>query len=426
MSSRFKLSFRSNGGGGGGSQAEAGTTSSSSPPFAAGSVGSTAGAYSGNGGGGVGGDAPSTSMMNAGGSWSAAGGRTLDGRPMTAASAGDGQATDDREIGYAAFGAADGSATAAAASPHTLVDSDAPLFGLENFGNTCYANSVLQVLYHCPPFRRLAEAYPNPTPASIPLGPDAAALAHAANGGESRASDAGFQWGSSSVSSAMTTPTGMMDGAAAATPPTPTPAPTATSKPNGSSSRWSMMGRKNSSNLLEKSAPAAAAATTPPPLARTNTQPNILSQPAPPSNGPPPSLLSTIQALFEYLETSPTHPPPPPKAQLPAAAGATSGGTTVTLPTAGLAGQASGPFVRGGGPHGAGTLGRGICRPEELVRTVRRENELFRSMMHQDAHEFLGWTLNKVAEDVEALEKKLEDEGKGEFRFPKRRSGPFN
>ena len=26
-------------------------------------------------------------------------------------------------------------------------------YGLESFGNTCYCNSVLQALYHCPPFR---------------------------------------------------------------------------------------------------------------------------------------------------------------------------------------------------------------------------------------------------------------------------------
>ena len=52
-------------------------------------------------------------------------------------------------------------------------------------------------------------------------------------------------------------------------------------------------------------------------------------------------------------------------------------------------------------------MGKGVVKPEELVRAVKRENELFRGNMHQDAHEFLGWMLNKIAEDVEELEKSM-------------------
>ncbi|PVG01705.1 cysteine proteinase [Serendipita vermifera] len=48
---------------------------------------------------------------------------------------------------------------------------DAKRFGLENFGNTCYANSMLQALYFCEPFRELvvnspdrSYLYPSPPP----------------------------------------------------------------------------------------------------------------------------------------------------------------------------------------------------------------------------------------------------------------------
>ena len=43
-------------------------------------------------------------------------------------------------------------------------DGSDKFWGLENFGNTCYANSVIQCLYYSVPFRQHVMSYPKPTP----------------------------------------------------------------------------------------------------------------------------------------------------------------------------------------------------------------------------------------------------------------------
>lgn len=43
----------------------------------------------------------------------------------------------------------------------------------------------------------------------------------------------------------------------------------------------------------------------------------------------------------------------------------------------------------------------GVVSPAKLIEVLKRDNELFRSSMHQDAHEFLNFLLNEVIENID-------------------------
>lgn len=47
----------------------------------------------------------------------------------------------------------------------------------------------------------------------------------------------------------------------------------------------------------------------------------------------------------------------------------------------------------------------GVVAPAKLIEVLKKENELFRSSMHQDAHEFLNFLLNQVIENIDQAEK---------------------
>lgn len=50
----------------------------------------------------------------------------------------------------------------------------------------------------------------------------------------------------------------------------------------------------------------------------------------------------------------------------------------------------------------------GVLSPHKFLEVLRRENEMFRTSMHQDAHEFLNLLLNEVIANVEAEAKREE------------------
>lgn len=52
----------------------------------------------------------------------------------------------------------------------------------------------------------------------------------------------------------------------------------------------------------------------------------------------------------------------------------------------------------------------GVLSPHKFLEVLRRDNEMYRSPMHQDAHEFLNLLLNEVIASVEANAKKTEAE----------------
>lgn len=52
----------------------------------------------------------------------------------------------------------------------------------------------------------------------------------------------------------------------------------------------------------------------------------------------------------------------------------------------------------------------GVISPSKFMETLRKENEMFRTNMHQDAHEFLNLLLNTMVDNIDAHERRLASE----------------
>lgn len=57
----------------------------------------------------------------------------------------------------------------------------------------------------------------------------------------------------------------------------------------------------------------------------------------------------------------------------------------------------------------------GVVSPTKFLEVLRKENEMFRSLMHQDAHEFLNLLLNEVMANVEVNAKQVQAEKEKEM-----------
>ncbi|WWC65772.1 uncharacterized protein I303_108394 [Kwoniella dejecticola CBS 10117] len=319
-------------------------------------------------------------------------------------------------------------------TPKELVVEKELLFGLENFGNTCYCNSVIQALYSCEAFKQFVESYPDSKPPLMALAPTP--------------SQKDYNKSMSPILSPFATG---FNGGAQLSPQmsksNPFESPslnTIASSPNNSTSEkkgrsWTSLGRRPTNS---GHGPSSANLPTLGGLKEEPSETPVLDEKyadwkpiEPDPNQSPPSVFQTIQTLFYHLTHAPPHQPlpkkenkdanaqaqtasllpgaPPPPAE-PAADGSAktpAAGTNPNVPQGPplLASLPPPSAARGGGPWQAGKLGRGVVTPEDLLRTVKRENEMFRGMMQQDAHEFLGWLLNQIAEEIEILDKHLKE-----------------
>ncbi|KAJ5374699.1 Peptidase C19 ubiquitin carboxyl-terminal hydrolase 2 [Penicillium concentricum] len=190
-------------------------------------------------------------------------------------------------------------------------DGSDKFYGMENYGNTCYCNSILQCLYYSVPFREAVINYPQRTPME-------------------------------SLEAAL-----------------------------AKNLRY-----QNPNAHLEAEALAAKQKASSPPSARQAGVPPNPNQKPEDKESPEYKKKVALQTL-PILETKNN---------------ATSYGMSESLFTS----------LKDIFESVAGSQARiGIVRPQQFLDVLRREHEMFRTAMHQDAHEFLNLLLNEVVANVE-------------------------
>ncbi|KAL1603773.1 hypothetical protein SLS60_005363 [Paraconiothyrium brasiliense] len=210
-------------------------------------------------------------------------------------------------------------------------DGSDKFFGFENFGSTCYCNSIVQCLYYSVPFREQVINFPSRSPpealerpATGPLPRLNTNLSPDANAQNSTLSPKGRN--------SFSTP-------ATASPRKPAITPGGTLNPGQPPKPED---NKDSPEYKKKQALAAGPVLN---MDYENSKAYGMSE----------SLFSALKDIFEAVIAHRSH--------------------------------------------------IGVVSPHKFLEILRRENEMFRTPMHQDAHEFLNLLLNEVVENVEHFSK---------------------
>lgn len=248
------------------------------------------------------------------------------------------------------------------------------LLGMENFGNTCYVNSVIQSLYFCRPFRDSVLSYK-------PSGRDRSGSDLSSTGGVHSVGDLASR-------TPPDTATQVIDGVP--------PSDTLFASLRDLFEVIQQSGyQKALSSPTRSTAPAPLPLASPispsPPATGTAEYPSIARKTSIRGRPSTAGASSARVGAGNHLVSSAS-----------VGAGATAAQAIPIMPNS-VAG--SGPPNLSISTSSAGTLASGFPSVDSgavksFLTTLKRENVLFDSTMHQDAHEMLNFVLNKVGEDL--------------------------
>ncbi|KAI8923501.1 hypothetical protein BC831DRAFT_470701 [Entophlyctis helioformis] len=286
-------------------------------------------------------------------------------------------------------------------------------FGLENFGNTCYSNSVMQVLFFCKPFRDCVLNYSYPESAAqlaALMIEDSAGLPPSlllttqglAAAPQNRESIAVRQAYASAAGASVSAAHDQVDSRI----------------PGDSLSRSGHGGTSGSVSLAPGAAPGAATATATaiPTTATTPAVGNGLGLSSTmPINGAPSSQAAYASGSLLSQSSSSTNP---------GGRGIWAGSRIAALIEGISIDQSNNDTLLSALQDLFLTISTqkkrtGVIPPRQFIQKLKLENEAFRSTMQQDAHEMFNYLLNAVAELLTKQRKEMTEKLIAAQRFPK-------